>query len=534
MIKLVEFPQFVGPSYRYGSLPVDCQESINLEAVAVESPSSPYKSKMIGTPGTKRLYFKYQDNVLESLPTGLHNGVIRGVHKTINGFGMTSEPCLVVVAGKYVWQVKKPALKPTMEGGRRYESEIVLLMEIPSGTSPNFSSRVSMVDAGGESGSNKPPKFVIADGDFYHVINMDDYSTSTIGVQDAPQHPTKLTYLDGRVYSCGLDRENGFKSGHVYWSAINDPSSWEQLDFISASVTNDPVVSVNTVGNNLWILGTETFEVWQTTSGSSAPIRKVNGAAEGVGAVSADSVATIGGNIFFLGSGELGRCRIYHGRGIGANYISTDAIEEEIGRYKDLEKAFGFCYSDEGRTYYVITFPYDDVTWVYNLESKGWHKRSTNDGDNRFHMWRNCDYANLWNISFVAMYDTANMMVMDSSFYDDDGKAIIRKRTSPHIVSQGHDIRHASFEIDVECGVGLNVGQGSDPQIMLRAYDNGGRTPREERWRTIGKMGAYRTRVKWMRLGHGVDRVYEIKMSDPVKWTIYGARTEVEDPEGGR
>lgn len=534
MLKALEFPQFVGPSYRFNSLPVDCQESINLEAVAIESPSSPYKSKLIGTPGTKRLYFKYNGNVLDSIPTGIQDGIIRGIYKTINGFGRTSDPSIVVVAGKYVWQVKKPALKNTIEGGKRYESDIVLLMEIPSGSSPNFSSTVSIVDAGGESGSNYPPKLVIADGDFYHVVNMDDYTSSTIGIADAPNHPTKLAYLDARVYSCGTDKDNNFKSGHVYWSAVNNPGSWEDLDFISGAVMNDPVVSVNTVGNNLWIIGTETFEVWQTTSGTTAPIRKVNGAAEGVGTVSADSVATIGGNIFFLGNGELGRCRIYHGTGTSAKYISTDAIEEEIGRYKYPEYAYGFCYSDEGRTYYVITFPYDDVTWVYNLESKGWHKRSTNTGDNRYHLWKNCMFANLWSMSFVGMYGTAEMMIMDSSFYDDDGKTILRKRTSPHIVSQGHDIRHASFELDVECGVGLASGQGSDPQIMLRAYDNGGRTPREERWRTAGKLGAYRTRVKWMRLGHGVDRVYEIKMSDPVRWTILGARVEVEEPIGGR
>ena len=60
------------------------------------------------------------------------------------------------------------------------------------------------------------------------------------------------------------------------------------------------------------------------------------------------------------------------------------------------------------------------------------------------------------------------------------------------------------------------TGQGSDPQIMLQYSDDGGITWSNELWETLGKLGKYRTRVEWRRLGRSRDRVFKVKVSDPV------------------
>jgi hypothetical protein len=89
------------------------------------------------------------------------------------------------------------------------------------------------------------------------------------------------------------------------------------------------------------------------------------------------------------------------------------------------------------------------------------------------------------------------------------------KRTAQH-----------SLQLDCESGVGLNVGQGSDPQVMLRWSDDGGHTWSNEHWRSMGKIGVYQARVIWRRLGMTVklrDRVYEASGTDPVKIAIMGA-----------
>jgi hypothetical protein len=65
-----------------------------------------------------------------------------------------------------------------------------------------------------------------------------------------------------------------------------------------------------------------------------------------------------------------------------------------------------------------------------------------------------------------------------------------------------------------------------DPQVMLRWSDDGGHTWSNSHWRSMGKTGAYGTRVIWRRLGMTLklrDRVYEVSATDPIKIAIMGA-----------
>lgn len=71
--------------------------------------------------------------------------------------------------------------------------------------------------------------------------------------------------------------------------------------------------------------------------------------------------------------------------------------------------------------------------------------------------------------------------------------------------------------------------QGQDPVLMMRYSDDAGHTWSQERSKSIGKIGETRKRVIFRRLGSARNRVYEIKVSDPVKVTILGAELMVEE-----
>lgn len=93
---------------------------------------------------------------------------------------------------------------------------------------------------------------------------------------------------------------------------------------------------------------------------------------------------------------------------------------------------------------------------------------------------------------------------------------IRRMRRTPHLNNEHKRVTHRSFEVLAQVGDGLLAGQGVDPQIMLRWSDDGGRTWSREHLTTLGKIGEYRTRVLWRRLGQARDRVFEVVVSDPV------------------
>jgi hypothetical protein len=58
---------------------------------------------------------------------------------------------------------------------------------------------------------------------------------------------------------------------------------------------------------------------------------------------------------------------------------------------------------------------------------------------------------------------------------------------------------------------------------MLRWSNDGGSTWSNEHWRTIGKIGRYRDRAIWRRLGMARDRVFEVSISDPVRAVVISA-----------
>lgn len=88
--------------------------------------------------------------------------------------------------------------------------------------------------------------------------------------------------------------------------------------------------------------------------------------------------------------------------------------------------------------------------------------------------------------------------------------------------------------VTINDGLTLQVEQattvGANPQLMLRWSDDGGHTWNGERQASMGRIGAYGTRVIFRRLGMTTklrDRVYEISGTDPVKVAIMGAELEL-------
>ena len=112
----------------------------------------------------------------------------------------------------------------------------------------------------------------------------------------------------------------------------------------------------------------------------------------------------------------------------------------------------------------------------------------------------------------------------------DDIYPLVCIRRAPHVWDKNDRARvnHARLQIDFTPGSGLVFGQGQTPVAMLRWSNDQGRTFGNEHWASLGAMGNSLTRVMWRRLGSSRDRVYEVRISDPVKRDVAGASLRVE------
>jgi hypothetical protein len=120
-------------------------------------------------------------------------------------------------------------------------------------------------------------------------------------------------------------------------------------------------------------------------------------------------------------------------------------------------------------------------------------------------------------------YSSGNLYQLSSSIYSDNGNPIAAERTFPHLNNDMKRLFYHSVQLDMEPGVGLSSGQGQTPQAMLQFSQDGGHTWSNEKWVSVGAIGATNARAIWRRLGHARDKVFRIRMTDPVKRIWIGA-----------
>ena len=85
------------------------------------------------------------------------------------------------------------------------------------------------------------------------------------------------------------------------------------------------------------------------------------------------------------------------------------------------------------------------------------------------------------------------------------------------------------FLVMMDTGVGIATGQGSNPQIVGRFSENGGKTYTDELWQPVGAEGSFLTEVSWTKVG-GKARSFiaRLNYSEPTKFQIAGAFVEIE------
>jgi hypothetical protein len=134
------------------------------------------------------------------------------------------------------------------------------------------------------------------------------------------------------------------------------------------------------------------------------------------------------------------------------------------------------------------------------------------------------------NVPFSAVlgdYLTGNIYAFNPNTLTDNGaqrKWVRRWRALPSETTSA--ITFSYLAVDMETGIG--VPPGTNPQIVLRWSDDGGKTWSGNRIIPVGVTGATTFTVKFNRLGStarfsGSTRIFELSSTDPFKVAIISA-----------
>lgn len=352
----------------------------------------------------------------------------------------------------------------------------------------------------------------------WHVLTF-----STLGYGAVSGAPTTAqgTYQDSYIIFPNTDGTYG-------WTNIGDAQSLDALNFASSEANPDPIIAVLSDHRELWLFNTQTVEIAQTSG--DADLVFVRTAIMEYGCAAKYSPAKSDSTVFWLSQNDSGKGMVYMAEGYSPARISTHALENAIAGYGDISTAWGYCYQQNGHTFYVITFP-GYATWSFDASAKRWTQlayRNPDSGAQEQH--RGNAYMFLGSSHMLGDYANGNLYALDLDAYTDNGNEIYRERAWAVIEDENKWLRHNRLEIMAEMGVGLDgitpPIPGADPLWLLDWSDDGCRNFSNSRELHIGQIGAYRNRGVARRLGLSRRRVYRIRTTDPVKIAVYGANLD--------
>jgi len=462
---------FIGPAYLHRSVNAAAQRCVNLyPEIIIENENR--RLILVGCPG-------------RHLFATVGAGPIRGAWKC------QKDGRVFVVSGSQLYEV--------------YASQTSVLR----GTLASASGPVSMADNG--------LQLAIVDGPKMYILTL---ATSSFGAVTDPAFPGANTigFQDGYFIF------NDPGTGRFYITALYDGYDINALDFATAEGAPDNVIALIVDHREVWLFGTSSIEVFFNSGNNSFPFERIQGAFIEHGCAAAFSPVKMDNSVFWLGADDKGQGMVWRANGYTPERISTHAIEYAIKQYARIDDAIGFAYQDEGHTFYQLTFPSANATWVYDAATKWWHERAWTDGNGELNRVREESHVAAFGKHIVGDRENGSLYELNLDFYDDFGGELTALRSSPHHNNpRSYFTNYDHFELLTETGVGLDgVQQGDDPVVLLDWSNDGGHTWSHQKRLPLGRIGEFTRRARISRLGRSRNRVWRTRITDPVKRTMTG------------
>lgn len=313
-----------------------------------------------------------------------------------------------------------------------------------------------------------------------------------------------------------------------------------------------------------WLLGVTSSEVWYLAGSSPFPYQEWPNIFIPYGCAALYSLVQADVDLFWISRNPQGQTIAVKTKGYAVEAISTRALEYEWSTYITTADVIGATFQQAGHTFIQFLFPTADRTWVYDLSTRQWHRRTTLDQSGVARRDSVAFYASVGSRggfppTIVGQdFNTGQIYAMDPNFYADNAAPIICRRTFPHVLKDMHEITSVSFVADFETGDivgtgptlhfvsgdpwsnGFSNGFGpltnnfsngfvppKDPALCMRYSNDGGKTWSNYRPKLLNDSGRYRSMMRWRGLGMARDRVYELMWGYPGKSALQGAYLDV-------
>ena len=195
-------------------------------------------------------------------------------------------------------------------------------------------------------------------------------ATGTITATGGKVTVPGIVFLDG--YFAVMDT-----NAIIRTCALNDPMTWNALDFIGANV--EPGVGKAIAKTQSYIIA---FKEWSTEffydagNPTGSPLSPVTNGFNLVGCANGDSVANLDGILFWVSQTRQKGRGVHMMRGLQEMQVSTPDVERVLN-LSTLATVYSFGVKIAGHAFYVLTLVDQNITLVYDMTSKTWAQWSS-------------------------------------------------------------------------------------------------------------------------------------------------------------
>lgn len=470
------WPQLIGGFYQALSPAIAADTAVNVYTETREVPGSPKVMTLYGTPGRR---------VVLTVDTAVCRGLFTQDGRTFAAVGTT------------LWEV-----------------DFSVPQAVNRGTIPDDGGRVYFT-SNGQGGD----QLGIVSAGTLLVLTLSTNALVTVALPFPD--PVMIAFIDGY----GLI--NQANTPIVWYSALEDLTTWDGLDFFTRSGTSDNVVGLGVSRDRVLVLGTQTATWFYDSGDVDTPFLPYPGTTMQVGLANPALLGVYNDVFYWIAQWPNGLRRVVRATEPTVQPISTPPIDRLLVGEEALTDAELMVYEQDGHPFVCVTLPAigeDIKTYAYDVRESLWHARAGWDAvGGVWTRWGARGVTSIDGAVYVGDAVTGELSALELDTYDDRGDILRRERTAPYVGADNQWVFIDAFELGTQPGVGLASGQGSDPRVTLEISRDGARTWVNAGSRSVGAQGDYRARTIWNRLGRvRQDRlVVRVTQSDPVK-TVWG------------
>jgi len=328
--------------------------------------------------------------------------------------------------------------------------------------------------------------------------------------------PNAVCFQDGYFFFSHGD-------GTVIASAIND-TAVNPLDFVKIDGNDGGILRPIPFGQELYLCGTNTVEVWQDTAQSPgfpySFVTRIPHGLLGRYAISGYEKG-FGKGLFFVGDDKI----VYMLNGYQLQKISHPDVDRAIASFIDgggsVEDIEMFPYTVAGHSVVVLRTP--AWTWIFDIDNLWWHERYSPDHAN-WRAYASVDFNGQW-LAGDAL--SANIVQITETTQQELGADLPFILESGPVTAFPNRLRVGQVTIDMARGVGMTTGIDpiqTNPRVYIAWSDDGGMNWSNPIERKLGRQSTSPGPVRVNRCGHTLDqgRRWRVIVYDPVDVELIG------------